>query len=62
MIRITATLSFNDVMAISEELKKIEVGGVSVSKERGRGKTPHQKFMQEKEEQYLLHSLAKSTS
>ena len=40
MIRITATLSFNDVMAISEDLKKIEVGGVSVSKERGRGKTP----------------------
>ena len=40
MIRITATLSFNDVMAISENLKKIEVGGVSVSKERGRGKTP----------------------
>lgn len=40
MIRITATLSFNDVMAISEDLKIIEVGGVSVSKERGRGKTP----------------------
>ena len=40
MIRITATLSLNDVMAISENLKKIEVGGVSVSKERGRGKTP----------------------
>ena len=40
MIRITATLSFNDVMAISEDLKKIEVGGVSISKERGRGKTP----------------------
>jgi len=26
MIHITATLSFNDVMAISEDLKKMEVG------------------------------------
>lgn len=40
MIRITATLSFNDVMAISENLKQIEIGGLTVSKERGRGKTP----------------------
>jgi len=40
MIRITATLSFNDVMAISENLKKMEVGGVSVNKERRCGKTP----------------------
>ena len=40
MIRITATLSFNDVMAISENLKRIGIGGLTVSKERGRGKTP----------------------
>jgi nitrogen regulatory protein P-II 1 len=40
MIRITVTLSFNDVMAISENLKKIGIGGLTVTKERGRGKTP----------------------
>ena len=40
MIRIKAILSFNDVMAISEGLKKIGTGGMTVSKERGRGKTP----------------------
>ena len=40
MIQITATLSFNDVMAISENLKKIGIGGLTVSKKRGRGKTP----------------------
>ena len=40
MIRITATLSFNDVMAISENLKKLGVGGLTVTKKRGRGRTP----------------------
>ena len=40
MIRIRVILSFNDVMAISESLKKIGIGGLTVSKERGRGKTP----------------------
>lgn len=40
MIQITATLSFNDVMAISEGLKQIGIGGLSVSKARGRGRTP----------------------
>lgn len=38
--KITAILSVNDVMAISESLKKIEVGGLTVGKERGRGKSP----------------------
>ncbi len=40
LLRITAILSQNDVMAISENLKKLGVGGLTVSKERGRGKTP----------------------
>ena len=40
LIRITAILSFNDVMPISENLKKLEIGGLTVSKYRGRGKTP----------------------
>lgn len=40
MIRIKAILSFNDVMVISEELKKIGTEGMTVDKERGRGKTP----------------------
>ena len=30
----------NDVMAISEGLKKIPVGGLTVTKKRGRGKNP----------------------
>lgn len=40
MIRITTTLSYNDVMAISENLRKIGIGGLTVQKVRGRGKTP----------------------
>jgi len=40
MIRITVTLSNNEVMAISESLKKLEIGGLTVDKVRGRGKTP----------------------
>ena len=40
MLRITAILSQNEVMAISENLKKLGVGGLTVSKQRGRGKTP----------------------
>jgi len=40
MIRVKAILSFNDVMEISESLKKIGIGGLTVNKERGRGKTP----------------------
>lgn len=30
----------NEVMAVSEGLKKINVGGLTVSKKRGRGKNP----------------------
>jgi len=33
-------LGKNDVMAISEGLKKIGIGGLTVSKVRGRGKNP----------------------
>ena len=40
MFKVKAILSENDVMRISEALKKIQVGGLTVSKQRGRGKTP----------------------
>lgn len=40
MIKIEAVLGKNDVMAISEALKKINVGGLTVTKMRGRGKNP----------------------
>lgn len=40
MIRIEVILPNNEVMAISEALKKINVGGLTVSKKRGRGKNP----------------------
>jgi nitrogen regulatory protein P-II 1 len=40
MIRIEAILGKNDVMPISEALKKIKIGGLTVTKMRGRGKNP----------------------
>ncbi len=40
MLRIEIILGENDVMAISEGLKEIGIGGLSVSKVRGRGKKP----------------------
>lgn len=40
MLRIEALLGNNDVMAISEALKRIEIGGLTVGKVRGRGKRP----------------------
>lgn len=40
MIRIDIVIPKNDVMAISEALKKIPVGGLTVTKKRGRGKNP----------------------
>ena len=40
MLRIEMILGENDVMAISEGLKEIGIGGLSVSKVRGRGKKP----------------------
>ena len=40
MIRIEVYLPNNDVMAISEALKQINVGGLTVLKKRGRGKKP----------------------
>jgi len=40
MLKIDVILAKNDVMAISEELKKIGVGGLTVCKVRGRGKKP----------------------
>ena len=40
LYRIEVYLPKNEVMAISEGLKKIEVGGLTVLKKRGRGKHP----------------------
>ena len=40
MLKIEIILGKNDVMAISEGLKAIGIGGLSVSKVRGRGKNP----------------------
>ncbi len=40
MIKIEVILPKNEVMAVSEGLKKINVGGLTVSKKRGRGKNP----------------------
>ena len=40
MIRIEIVIGKNDVMTISEGLKKIPVGGLTVTKKRGRGKNP----------------------
>ena len=40
MLKIETILGENDVMAISEALKKIGIGGLTVSKVRGRGKRP----------------------
>ena len=40
MIRIEVILPKNEVMAVSEGLKQINVGGLTVSKKRGRGKNP----------------------
>ncbi|HXW02426.1 MAG TPA: P-II family nitrogen regulator [Candidatus Nitrosotenuis sp.] len=40
MIKLEVILPKNEVMAVSEGLKKINVGGLTVSKKRGRGKNP----------------------
>ncbi|MGI0036902.1 MAG: P-II family nitrogen regulator [Nitrososphaera sp.] len=40
MKRIEIILAKNEVMMISEALRKIPVGGITVSKKRGRGKNP----------------------
>ncbi len=40
MLKIEVILGKNDVMTISEELKKIGIGGLTVFKVRGRGKNP----------------------
>ena len=40
MLKMEVILGKNDVMAISEGLKKIGIGGLTVSKVRGRGKNP----------------------
>lgn len=40
MLKIEVILGENDVMEVSEGLKKIDVGGITVSKVRGRGMKP----------------------
>ncbi|AFS83679.1 P-II family nitrogen regulator [Candidatus Nitrosopumilus sediminis] len=40
MLKIEVILGENDVMAISEGLKAVGIGGLTVSKVRGRGKKP----------------------
>ena len=40
MLKIQVILGENDVMAISEGLKEIGIGGLTVTKVRGRGKRP----------------------
>ena len=40
MIKLEVILPKNEVMSVSEGLKKINVGGLTVSKKRGRGKNP----------------------
>ena len=40
MLKIEVILGENDVMSISEALKKVGIGGLTVSKVRGRGKRP----------------------
>lgn len=40
LIRLEIILPKNEVMPISEALKQINVGGLTVSKKRGRGKNP----------------------
>lgn len=40
MLKIEVILGKNDVMAISEALKEVGVGGLTVLKLRGRGKNP----------------------
>jgi len=39
LIRIEAVIPQNDVKAISVALKKLDVGGITIAKVRGRGKT-----------------------
>jgi len=40
MLKVETILAENDVMSISEGLKKVGIGGLTVSKVRGRGKKP----------------------
>lgn len=40
MLQFQVVLGYNDVMEISEALKDIGIGGLTVSKKRGRGKVP----------------------
>lgn len=40
MLKVEIILGENDVMSISEGLKKVGIGGLTVSKVRGRGKRP----------------------
>lgn len=61
MLKIEVILGENDVMAISEALKNIGIGGLTVSKVRGRGKDQVQKSTPPKAVRSLFHNLVRST-
>ena len=70
MLKIEVILGNNDVMAISEGLKEIGIGGLTVSKVRGRGKRPGPEihaskgseiFTPQFNEKYLLEAIIPDT-
>lgn len=70
MLKIEVILGNNDVMAISEGLKEIGIGGLTVSKVRGRGKNPGPEihaskgseiFVPQFHEKYLMEAIIPDT-
>ncbi|WKT58686.1 hypothetical protein QVH35_04820 [Candidatus Nitrosotenuis chungbukensis] len=61
MIRLEIILPKNEVMPISEALKQINVGGLTVSKREGEARTRHQRFMPPREPRSLCPSSVTST-
>jgi nitrogen regulatory protein P-II 1 len=70
MLKIEVILGNNDVMAISEGLKEIGIGGLTVGKVRGRGKKPGPEihaskgseiFTPQFNEKYLLEAIIPDT-
>lgn len=70
MLKVEVILGNNDVMAISEGLKEIGIGGLTVSKVRGRGKNPGPEihaskgseiFVPQFNEKYLMEAIIPDT-
>lgn len=70
MLKVEVILGENDVMAISEGLKGIGIGGLTVSKVRGRGKRPGPEihaskgseiFVPQFNDKYLLEAIVSDT-